>query len=151
MAGSEGEEDAVDQISRRELLRAGTAAALGLGLGIGRGAASAFPRRRGPAVVGGGALSRDLFAGTADGPLFLPVGTCLGVGVGGLVLGGGIGYNTHSAGLTCDHLRASRIVTAAGDLLHLDASHHSDLFWACRGGAGVSFGINTSFTFDLVK
>jgi hypothetical protein len=42
------------------------------------------------------------------------------------------------------------VVTASGDLLQLDASHHSDLFWACRGGAGGSFGINTSFTFELV-
>jgi FAD/FMN-containing dehydrogenase len=79
------------------------------------------------------------------------VGTCLGVGVGGLTLGGGLGYSTRSAGLTCDHLRSSRIVTASGDLLGLDAAHHSDLFWACRGGTGGSFGINTSFTFDLVE
>jgi FAD/FMN-containing dehydrogenase len=103
----------------------------------------------GTATVGGGALNGDLFAATIGGPFFLPVGTCLGVGVGGLTLGGGIGYTTHSAGLTCDHLRASEIITAAGDQLELTAARHSDLFWACRGGAGGSFGINTSFTFDL--
>jgi len=49
------------------------------------------------------------------------------------------------------HLRSSRIVTAAGELLDLDDSRHSDLFWACRGGAGGSFGINTSFTFELAE
>jgi FAD/FMN-containing dehydrogenase len=103
----------------------------------------------GTATVGGGALNGDLFAATIGGPYFLPVGTCLGVGVGGLTLGGGIGYTTHAAGLTCDHLRASEIITAAGDQLRLTAAEHSDLFWACRGGAGGSFGINTSFTFEL--
>jgi len=105
---------------------------------------------QGNAIVGGGAVNRDYFTRTADGPWFLPGGTCLGVGVGGLTLGGGIGYNTHWAGLTCDHLRATRIVTASGDVLELDESNNSDLFWACRGGAGGNFGINTSFTFDLV-
>ncbi len=81
----------------------------------------------------------------------VPAGTCLGVGVGGLTLGGGIGYNTHWQGLTCDHLRSSQIVTAAGELLDLNASHHSDLFWACQGGAGGSFGLNTQFVFDLAE
>lgn len=108
-------------------------------------------RARGTAVVGGAAKNLNMFNATVNGPLFLPGGTCLGVGLGGLVLGGGIGYNTHWAGLTSDRLRASRIVTASGDVVHLDESHHNDLFWACRGGAGGSFGINTSFTFELVK
>ena len=103
----------------------------------------------GNAVVGGGALNQNVWDATYGGPLFLPVGTCPKVGVGGLVLGGGIGYNTHWAGLTCDHLTASRIVTASGDILDLDESANKDLFWACRGGAGGSFGINTSFTFLL--
>jgi FAD/FMN-containing dehydrogenase len=103
----------------------------------------------GTATVGGGALNGDLFTATIGSPWFLPVGTCLGVGVGGLTLGGGIGYTTHSAGLTCDHLRATRIITAAGDQLDLTGTQHGDLFWACQGGAGGSFGINTSFTFQL--
>jgi FAD/FMN-containing dehydrogenase len=108
-------------------------------------------RRRGTMVSGGAALNGDYFVAFEDGPLFLPGGTCLGVGVGGLVLGGGIGYNTHWAGLTADHLVASRIVTAGGEILDIDASTNPDLYWACRGGAGGSFGINTSFTFDLVE
>jgi FAD/FMN-containing dehydrogenase len=107
----------------------------------------------GEMTIGGAALNQDVFDKTRgkahDGPLILPAGTCLGVGVGGLVLGGGIGYNTHWAGLTSDHLKESRIVTASGDLLTINATRHPDLFWACRGGAGGSFGINTAFTFDL--
>jgi FAD/FMN-containing dehydrogenase len=102
-------------------------------------------------VCGGAALNNDFFIATENGPLFLPGGTCLGVGMGGLTLGGGIGYNTHWAGLTCDHLEASRIVTASGDVLDIDSANSSDLYWACRGGAGGNFGINTSFTFSLVQ
>ena len=108
-------------------------------------------RRNGTMVTGGAALNGDYFVALENGAHFLPGGTCLGVGVGGLVLGGGIGYNTHWAGLTCDHLLASRIVTAAGEVLEMDESAYNDLYWACRGGAGGSFGINTSFTFKLVE
>jgi FAD binding domain len=108
-------------------------------------------KRSGIAVIGGGAANQDVFDATVDGAFVLPGGTCLGVGVGGLVLGGGIGYNTHWAGLTCDHLVASRIVTADGQALDIDKKRHRDLFWACRGGAGGSFGINTRFTFRLPR
>ena len=107
--------------------------------------------RTGVAVMGGAARNQNVLAATVDGDYVLPGGTCLAVGTGGLVLGGGIGYNTHWGGLTCDHLIASRFVTADGRVLHVDSSHHPDLFWACRGGAGGSFGINTQFTFRLPK
>jgi FAD/FMN-containing dehydrogenase len=111
-------------------------------------------RGQGTAVVGGGAVNNNMLQALENGPLYLPVGTCLAVGVAALTLGGGIGYNAHSAGLTCDHLLSTRIVTATGDVLDVDASNsnaHSDLFWACRGGAGGNFGINTSLTFKLVE
>lgn len=103
------------------------------------------------ATLGGGTTNHEVFEATHGGELVLPGGTCPSVGVGGLTLGGGIGYNTHWAGLTCDRLRASRIVAASGELLELDESHHRDLLWACRGGAGGSFGINTRFTFELAR
>jgi FAD/FMN-containing dehydrogenase len=108
-------------------------------------------RDNGTARAGAGALNNDLFIATEDGPLFLPGGTCLGVGLGGLVLGGGIGYNAHWAGLTSDKLLSSRIITADGETRDLSESTESDLFWACRGGAGGSFGINTDFEFQLVE
>jgi FAD/FMN-containing dehydrogenase len=130
---------------------AGYSTTRGLLVDIGRLNRVSVDQRRGIAIMGGGALNQNVFDATADGGWVLPGGTCLGVGVGGLVLGGGIGYNTHWAGLTSDHLRASRIVTAEGKVLELDRSHHRDLFWACRGGAGGSFGVNTSFTFELAK
>lgn len=130
---------------------AGYSTTNGLLVDIGRLNTVRVDTRTGTAVTGGAALNRDLFKATADSSLFLPGGTCPSVGVGGLVLGGGIGYNTHWAGLTSDHLRASRIVVASGDVLDINESNERDLFWACRGGAGGSFGINTSFTFELVE
>jgi FAD/FMN-containing dehydrogenase len=130
---------------------AGYSTTTGLLIDIRRLNAVSVDKRNATATVGGAALNNDFFIAMEDGPLFLPGGTCLGVGIGGLTLGGGVGYNTHWAGLTCDHLQASRIVTAAGDALELDSSTNDDLYWACRGGAGGNFGINTSFTFDLVE
>ncbi len=108
-------------------------------------------RKEQTVTCGGGALNNDFFIATEDGPLFLPGGTCLGVGMGGLTLGGGIGYNAHWAGLSCDHLQSSRIVTAAGEVLDIDAVTNNDLCWACRGGTGGNFGLNSSFTYDLVE
>ena len=110
-----------------------------------------FDRRTGIAVMDGAARNQNVFDATVNSNYVLPGGTCLAVGVGGLVLGGGVGYNTHWAGLTCDHLVASRIVTADGRRVHVDATHHPDLFWAFRGGAGGSFGVNTQFTFNLQR
>ena len=129
---------------------AGFSATRGLLIDLGRLNRVRVDKANGRVTLGGGTRNGDLFRAVKGGHLFLPVGTCLGVGAGGLTLGGGIGYNTRWAGLTADHLRSSRIVTARGDLLDIGARHHDDLYWACRGGAGGSFGINTSFTFDLL-
>jgi FAD/FMN-containing dehydrogenase len=70
------------------------------------------------------------------------------VGLGGLTLGGGVGYLVRKHGLTIDSLLAADIVTADGELLHVDADSHPDLFWAIRGGGG-NFGVATSFRFQL--
>ena len=70
------------------------------------------------------------------------------VGVGGLTLGGGIGWMVRKYGLTIDHLLAIDLVTADGRLLRASAEEHADLFWAVRGGGG-NFGIATAFEFRL--
>jgi FAD/FMN-containing dehydrogenase len=70
------------------------------------------------------------------------------VGLGGLTLGGGVGYLVRKHGLTIDSLLAADIVTADGQLLRVDAEHHPDLFWAIRGGGG-NFGVATRFQFRL--
>ncbi len=70
------------------------------------------------------------------------------VGIGGLTLGGGIGFLVRKYGLTIDDLLAADVVTADGQLLHADAETHPDLFWAIRGGGG-NFGVATRFRFRL--
>ena len=70
------------------------------------------------------------------------------VGIGGLTLGGGVGYLVRKHGLTIDNLLAADIVTADGRLLLVDAETHPDLFWAIRGGGG-NFGVATRFKFQL--
>jgi FAD binding domain/Berberine and berberine like len=66
------------------------------------------------------------------------------VGIGGITLGGGVGYLVRKYGLTIDDLLAADIVTANGRLLRVDAETHPDLFWAIRGGGG-NFGVATRF------
>ncbi len=72
------------------------------------------------------------------------------VGLGGITLGGGVGYLVRKYGLTIDSLLAAEIVTADGQLLHVDNKSHPDLFWAIRGGGG-NFGVATRFKFQLQK
>jgi FAD/FMN-containing dehydrogenase len=74
--------------------------------------------------------------------LATPFGDTGSVGIGGLTLGGGIGYLVRKHGLTIDNLVSADVVTADGELLHVDAESHPDLFWAIRGGGG-NFGVAT--------
>jgi FAD/FMN-containing dehydrogenase len=70
------------------------------------------------------------------------------VGLGGITLGGGVGYLVRKYGLTIDSLLAAEVITADGQLLHVDEQSHPDLFWAIRGGGG-NFGVATRFKFRL--
>jgi FAD/FMN-containing dehydrogenase len=69
-------------------------------------------------------------------------------GIAGLTLGGGLGWLMAKHGLAADNLLAATLVTAAGDVLRVDAESDPDLFWALRGGGG-NFGVVTAFTYRL--
>jgi FAD/FMN-containing dehydrogenase len=101
-------------------------------------------------TVGGGIRNADVrsFIQAQSLNKAITHGRCPGVGVAGLVLGGGIGFNMRAHGFTCDQLRETRMVLADGRILTCNESENADLFWACRGAGGGNFGIHTSFTFE---
>jgi FAD/FMN-containing dehydrogenase len=75
-------------------------------------------------------------------------GTVGTTGIGGLTLGGGLGWLMRKHGLSCDNVVSADVVTADGRLLTANASENSDLYWAIRGGGG-NFGVVTSFEYQL--
>jgi FAD/FMN-containing dehydrogenase len=99
----------------------------------------------GTATIGAGAALVDVYSGLAAHNVAIPAGSCPSVGLSGLALGGGVGVVTRKYGLTCDRIVGATVVTAGGQALTVDPNHHSDLYWALRGGGG-SFGVVTSLT-----
>jgi FAD/FMN-containing dehydrogenase len=104
---------------------------------------------RGEAVIGAGVRLLDCYRRLLEHGVTIPAGTCPGVGIAGLTLGGGIGFLSRQYGLTCDNLVAVELVDTDGRALRASEEKHADLFWALRGGGGGNFGIATAFTFRV--
>jgi len=103
--------------------------------------------RHGHAVIGAGARLIDVYAHLAQFGRTIPGGSCPTVGIGGLALGGGVGFASRKFGLTCDNLLEATVVLADGSAVVRNASRYPDLYWALRGGGGGNFGIVTRFVF----
>ena len=95
-----------------------------------------------------GLTAAELTTTVAAHDLAIGFGDTGSVGIGGITLGGGVGYLVRKCGLTIDNVLAADVVTANGELIRADATNHRDLFWAIRGGGG-NFGEVTRFQFRL--
>lgn len=106
-----------------------------------------FTPSNGHVSVDAGARNKTLYNALPPLKRSVTHGRCVSVGVGGLVLGGGVGFNMRLHGLLIDQLESTDIMLADGSIKTCSSHSNPDLFWALRGGGGGNFGINTSFTF----
>jgi FAD/FMN-containing dehydrogenase len=126
---------------------AGYCAGPGLVVNVGGMRAVSVDDAHGTVTAQPGARNTTIYSALQPHGVAISAGRCPTVAVGGLVLGGGIGFSSRKLGLTCDHLIEAQIVTADGRLLTCSERSHPDLFWALRGGGGGNFGVCTSYTF----
>jgi hypothetical protein len=107
-----------------------------------------FDLKNNIAWAGSGLTAGEVVNAAAEHGLAIGFGDTASVGIGGITLGGGMGYLSRKYGLTIDNLLAAEVVTADGRVLMVDKDTHSDLFWALRGGGG-NFGVVTRFQYQL--
>jgi FAD/FMN-containing dehydrogenase len=100
------------------------------------------------AWAGTGLTAGEFTAAVGARGLAVGFGDAASVGIGGITLGGGVGFLHRRFGLTADNIVAAEVVTADGRLVRTDAETHPELFWALRGGGG-NFGVATRLRFRL--
>jgi FAD/FMN-containing dehydrogenase len=100
------------------------------------------------AWAGAGLTAGEYTVAAGEHRLATGFGDIGSVGLGGITLGGGVGFLVRKYGMTIDNLLAAEVVTADGRVLRVDAESHPDLFWAIRGGGG-NFGVATKFHYRL--
>jgi FAD/FMN-containing dehydrogenase len=98
--------------------------------------------------AGGGAWGLHVDGASLAHGLATTMGQISNTGIGGLTLGGGLGWLSRRFGLACDNLVAAEIVTADGKTRQVSAQDDPDLFWAIRGGGG-NFGVATALEYRL--
>lgn len=98
--------------------------------------------------AGSGLTAGEVTEALGEHGLVLGFGDTASVGIGGITLGGGVGFLARKYGLTIDDLLAAEVVTADGQVLQVDEASHADLFWALRGGGG-NFGVVTRFKYRV--
>jgi hypothetical protein len=97
-------------------------------------------------TIGAGYKLGEVYDKLLEHNRIIPAGSCSGVGISGLTLGGGYGLFSRELGLTCDSLIEAEIITADGKLI--TATPNSDLLWALKGGGNGNFGVVTQFKFQ---
>lgn len=102
------------------------------------------------AIIGPGNTLKEIDTATHEFGLALPSGIIGTTGIGGITLGGGLGYLSRKGGLTIDNLLECKVVLTNGELVTANSETNSDLFWALRGGGG-NFGVVVSFKFKLLE
>jgi FAD/FMN-containing dehydrogenase len=100
-------------------------------------------------TAGAGASLYQIYQAVAAHGLALQAGSCPTVGISGHILGGGHGLLARSHGLTCDSLQQITLVDSQSRILTVNATSGPDLYWACKGGGGGSFGIATEFVLHV--
>jgi FAD/FMN-containing dehydrogenase len=88
---------------------------------------------------------REMYDALLPKDRIIPAGSCGGVGVGGLTLGGGYGFFARKYGLTCDSLMEATFVDGMGEIHKV--RQKDELMWALKGGGNGNFGVVSSFTF----
>ncbi|KAK6863755.1 hypothetical protein PG995_000283 [Apiospora arundinis] len=96
------------------------------------------------ASIGPGARWGEVYASLEEHGVSVTGGREGVVGVGGLLLGGGVSWHTARTGFACDSVVNYEVVLASGEIVNANATAHSDLFRALKGG-GSNFGIVTGF------